>query len=84
MKEIWIDGEYFPDLVDMAKREKAQEISKVIISGMCSQVKALSDKNYIGVEVAKDLMKAQVSMIMSTPLFPSQFPSGGITVEVNQ
>ena len=82
MKEIWIDGEYFPDLVDMAKREKAMAIAKVTIDGVCSQVKAIADKNYIGAEVIKEVTRAQVAMIVRGPLFPNRFSAGSI-VPVN-
>ena len=82
MKELWIDGEYFPDLVDMAKRKKAQAIVSASIDGVFKQIKAVADKNYIGAEVIKELTRVQVALIAREPLFPNRFSAGSI-VPVN-
>lgn len=78
---MWIDGEYFPDMREVAKKEKAIAISKSLVSGALFMIDLIKDG--VPLDMVGELMEIprfQTSMIINQPLFPPKFRGGGVVI----
>lgn len=79
-----IDGEFFKDPIELRRKEKLLALANVTIEYVKSKINILNDKNMNAVSKEFNLLqmeevfKVQYNAIVTSPLFPNTFGTGGI------
>ncbi len=84
MKELWIDGEYFVDLIDLAKRERALKIANIVVNQAYEVFKASSEG--LPIAIIKSLYEtseAKRIIVQRSPLFPFTYSGEVVKVMAN-
>ncbi len=82
MKELWIDGEYFIDPVDQAKREKALKIANLVVEQSYEVFKASAEGlPFVSILGLYEMHEVKRRIVQFAPLFPCGYSGEIVNVK---